>query len=403
MAPLIVFDDAHPPLTPLTDTRAAFEVRTGASLTLERIERALQQDADALFVPAELAAVVEERHHALINELPDAPEHLLVNGRCVLPPDALALQPGQALIEEHSSRVIAAHLTHADAQSYTKNWKLGPAIETIAHPSRCLLHHPSDVIRFRDAALAADLTAFPPHEEPPVLTAVTIIGDHPVIIDPTASVAPTVVIDAQAGPVVIDAEATIRPGAIICGPAYVGMGATILDHALIKANTAIGPSCKIAGEVGGTIFQAFSNKAHDGHLGDSWIGEWVNLGAGTTNSNLLNTYSEVSMRAAPNEPRLRTGLTFLGAIIGDHAKTAIATRIMTGSVFGTGAMVASTAAPPTFVHPFSWLTDADGAQWYRFEKFIQVAERVMQRRDIELSDAQRERLRALHLAAAPRG
>ena len=93
--------------------------------------------------------------------------------------------------------------------------------------------------------------------------------------------------------IVIADHAVIRPGATIIGPAYIGEHATVLERALIKAHTAVGPWCKVSGEVGGSIFQAYSNKGHEGHLGDSYVGEWVNLGAATTNSNLLNTYSEV--------------------------------------------------------------------------------------------------------------
>ena len=147
--------------------------------------------------------------------------------------------------------------------------------------------------------------------------------------------------------------------------------------------------------MGGTIFQGFSNKSHDGHLGDSWVGRWVNLGAGTTNSNLLNTYGEVTMRLEPDGPRLRTGMQFLGAIIGDHVKTAISTRLMTGTVLSTGAMIATTAPPPTTVPRFAWLTD-EGCRTYNIEKFIEVAKTMMARRHVQPSEAYVEALRTLH-------
>jgi UDP-N-acetylglucosamine diphosphorylase/glucosamine-1-phosphate N-acetyltransferase len=220
-------------------------------------------------------------------------------------------------------------------------------------------------------------------------------GDRGLHIAATARVYPTVVLDCEHGPVVIEEHAVVRPGAVICGPAYVGPHSTVLDCAVIRGNTAIGPHCKVAGEVSGTVFQGYANKAHDGFLGDSWVGEWVNLGAGTTNSNLLNTYSEIICRATPEGPNERTGETFLGAVVGDHVKTAICTRIMTGAILHTGSMFATTAPISGTVARFTWATDA-GSRAYRFDKFLDVARAAMARRKVEPSAAYIERLRALH-------
>jgi len=228
---------------------------------------------------------------------------------------------------------------------------------------------------------------------------VTIIGDEPIGVDPSAKVAPSVVLDAENGPIFIDLDAVVRPGSIIIGPVYVSCHTTVLDRALIKANTSIGPGCKVTGEVGATIFQGYANKGHDGHLGHSFIGEWVNIGAGTTNSNLLNTYGEIPMRLSPDRPRERTGMQYLGTIVGDHVKLAINTRLMTGTVIGTGAMIATTAAPPTTVEPFGWLTDR-GTRCFQIGKFLDIAQTVMHRRDQELTLAMEQRLRALHESTA---
>jgi hypothetical protein len=146
------------------------------------------------------------------------------------------------------------------------------------------------------------------------------------------------------------------------------------------------------------VFQGFANKVHEGFLGDSWVGEWTNLGAGTTNSNLLNTYSEVAAQLEPGGSRERTGETFLGAMIGDHVKTAIGTRIMTGSVVHSGAMWAASKAISGCVGRFAWVTD-DGDRQYRLTKFLDVMRQVMSRRDVEPSDAYLARLRLLHESA----
>jgi UDP-N-acetylglucosamine diphosphorylase/glucosamine-1-phosphate N-acetyltransferase len=187
---------------------------------------------------------------------------------------------------------------------------------------------------------------------------------------------------------------------VIVGPAYVGPHSTVLERAVIRANTAIGPWCKVAGEVGGTIFQGYSNKAHDGYLGDSWVGEWVNLGAGTTNSNLLNTYAEVKARATPDGPEEPAGERFVGAFIGDHVKTAIGTRIMTGAVIGTGSMISRSAQVGGCLPGFSWSTDA-GRDTYRLDRFIEAVRSVMARRNVEPSPAYLDRVAALHRGAGP--
>ncbi len=269
-----------------------------------------------------------------------------------------------------------------------------------------LLGRPWHVRSWRDECLRADLEWHAPRmmksqfaEGRPEHPAGTFrLGANHVAISGSATIAPGVVLDSTLGHVVIDDGAVVRPGAIVCGPAYIGPHSHVLDRALIKPNTAIGPHCRVAGEVGGTIFQGFSNKAHDGHLGDSYIGEWVNLGAGTTNSNLLNTYGDVIARPfgpdgkpASNE---HTGEQFLGAIIGDHCKFAISTRIMTGAIVGTGTMWAASAPVTGTVPRLSWVTDA-GVRPHTMNKLIEVAKTVMSRRRVELSGAYRAGLERL--------
>ena len=220
-------------------------------------------------------------------------------------------------------------------------------------------------------------------------------GKHAVLYHSTSHISPTVIFDSTSGPIVIDARATIRPRALLIGPCYVGQDSIVLDLATIRPGTCIGPHCKVNGEVGGTIFQAFSNKAHDGYVGDSYIGEWVNLGAGTTTSNLLNTYSEVIAKVSPKGSHERTGQTFLGSIIGDHTKTAICTRLMTGTIIHTGSMIAATGGASGCIAPFSWMTD-DGVRQFRLEKFIDVLKAAMARRAKTPSPDYLSRIKELH-------
>ena len=225
-----------------------------------------------------------------------------------------------------------------------------------------------------------------------------MIGDHPIRIASTAVLDPLVVLDAREGPIVVGPEVRIGAHSVLTGPCAILEGTRITAHAALKANTIIGPGCRVGGEVGGTVFQGYSNKTHDGHIGDAWVGEWVNLGASTVNSNLLNPYGDGAVRIEPDEPRVRSGRRFLGCILGDHVKTAIGTMITTGSVVGTGAMIASSASPPSSLARFAWVTD-EGVRRYRLDKFIDTARIVMARRERELDPALEARLRDLHVAA----
>lgn len=415
---LVIFDDGKGQLDPLTDLRPVYSVRTGCLTTIERQSRFFGVRPGALWVPEGLRDLARVRSSDPVN-----PEHLgtgnvtLLSGRCVLPPGGLMeLTPGTWMLEEGSGDVIGACVDAASAVKFLTGGD--KAIRTtLTMPAPSLLNRPWHVRSFRDRAMRMDLELLllkpsdparegvgsddlfeapmeplPPEADSP--QAIVLPG-HGVSIDRSAKVYPGAILDAENGPIVIARDAVIRPGAMLIGPCYVGPGSTMLERATIRPFTAIGPACKVNGEVGGTIFQGYANKAHDGYLGDAFVGEWVNLGAGTAVSNLLNTYGEVVSKASPRAPNERTGEIFLGPVIGDHVKTAICTRLMTGSVLATGGMFAGTAAVSGATERFAWRTDA-GEQRFRVSKFIDTAKTVMARRRVEMPEVYAARLRALY-------
>jgi UDP-N-acetylglucosamine diphosphorylase / glucose-1-phosphate thymidylyltransferase / UDP-N-acetylgalactosamine diphosphorylase / glucosamine-1-phosphate N-acetyltransferase / galactosamine-1-phosphate N-acetyltransferase len=420
-ARLVIFDDGKGELSPLTDLRPAFDIRTGAMTTLERLKLYLAMIPTALLVPQALHEVARQRFSEPVNP-PSGVQGpvLLVSGRCVIPPEGLSqLAPGEVLTDAESGDVIAANVSGADIPRILAGDLGGLKPTPIAGPT--LLTRPWHVRRFRDRAISLDLrllreaaamSADPDSGESRALFESSsertgydevkdgprVLGSEGVTIMRGARVYPGAILDCEHGPIFIDRSAIVRPGAILIGPCYVGVASGVLERATIRPNTAIGPSCKVGGEVGGTIFQGFSNKAHDGYLGDSFVGEWVNLGAGTTGSNLLNTYGEIIARATAAGKNERTGEQFLGSIIGDHVKTAICTRLMTGSILHTGGMFATTAPVVGTTRPFAWATD-ERTQSYRLDKFLEVARAMMARRKVEPTDAYVARLAALHAAA----
>ncbi len=189
-----------------------------------------------------------------------------------------------------------------------------------------------------------------------------------------------VCIDVSEGPVYIDKGAVIRPFTTIIGPSYIGPG-TIVDRAKI-IKSSIGPVCRIGGEVEASIFQGYSNKCHEGFMGHSFIGEWVNLGALTTNSDLKNNYGTV--RVSYGKKRIDSGMIKLGCFIGDHTKTGIGTLIPTGAVIGSFVNFFGGGMMPGFVPCFKWLT-AEKHEDYKIEKAIAAAKTVMERRNMKMS------------------
>ncbi len=395
LAGVILVDDGAGAFGPLCDLRPVYGLRTGVWTNGERLVAAAGAPLVGHRVPSPLAAIVRESTGLPTNELPAGDTFLLVNGRArSLPRPGL----GEAAILP-SGDVVAAHLTRQAAESYLHDGELPRGVHTSVTDT-ALLTHPWHILDGLADGIAADVRAL--CEDAERLGYLVLpeshparMGTHPVLVHRTATIAPYVVFDASAGPIHVGERSVVRPFAVLCGPCSIGTGSTVGDRALIKPNTTCGPQCRLGGEIGGTSIVGYSNKTHDGHLGDSVVGEWVNLGAGTDNSNLLNTYGEVPVRLEPEGPRQRSGRIFLGAIIGDHVKAAIGTRIMTGTVIGTGAMIASTSPPPSIVRRFAWLTD-EGERRYALPKFIEVMTAVFARRGLTPGRAAIARIAELH-------
>ncbi|MCH2152135.1 MAG: hypothetical protein MK089_02220 [Phycisphaerales bacterium] len=392
MAELIIFDDGRGQMGPLDDLRPVFALRTGGILTYERIERALGQFVSGWWVQARHEDVWSDSSSRPVNSLPSGSEFLCINGRwsgCGILP---LPTKGQAVVSG-GGEVLAACLAADDAKAFLEHGSLPESIDTQEVDGLPVYAHAWDLLNWLSEALADDLEAEP--FSPTAAERAECAGEHPVSIDDSSVVFPGVVFDTHAGPIFVGPDVTIRPNAVLVGPCWIGRSTVVSEGAVIRGNTVIGPHCRVGGEVGATIFQGFSNKVHDGYMGDSYVGQWVNIGADTVTSNLLNTYGEISVRLEPDGSRSKTGRMFLGSLIADHVKTAICTRLMTGTVLGTGAMVATTAAPPTSVDRFAWLTDS-GARTYQLDKFLDMTRTVMARRQEELSAVDEARLCSLH-------
>jgi UDP-N-acetylglucosamine diphosphorylase/glucosamine-1-phosphate N-acetyltransferase len=196
-----------------------------------------------------------------------------------------------------------------------------------------------------------------------------------------SSVEPFSVLDVRDGPIVMGKNVTISAHSTIQGPCYIGDN-TVVDAGVIRGGTSIGPVCRLSGEIEESVFQGFSNKHHLGFMGHAWVGEWVNLGAGTNNSDLKNNYGRV--RAGSPAGSVDTGMQKLGCFIGDHTKTGIGSLLNTGAVIGPFCNLLGGKVSPKYLPPFSW-EGVDGFEKYRVDEAIRTAKTVMRRRSVQMS------------------
>ncbi len=240
-----------------------------------------------------------------------------------------------------------------------------------------------DAIEFNGVAINDDCNYFISSANLNTLVkkGVFLINKNKIIIDKSAKIAPTVVIDASEGNVIIDKNVRILPQSSIFGPCYIGENTIIKAGAKIYGKTSIGNTCKVGGEVENSIIQSNTNKQHEGFLGHSYLGEWVNIGAGTNTSDLKNTYSPISVQLDKTE--IDTERTFLGLLCGDHTKTAINTAFTTGTVAGICGIIVADGFLPRYIPSFAW-RGTKGCSYYKLDKAIETIDTSMKRRNKKL-------------------
>jgi UDP-N-acetylglucosamine diphosphorylase/glucosamine-1-phosphate N-acetyltransferase len=385
----VLYDDAIARgFEPFALTRPAGELRAGALLTRERWARLLGLPCAAFISGAHLAEFAEfDAPPAATDAI--AAGSWLVNARSAPALGAAAITSDPGVIRV-GGRVAAVRLR--DPVPLTALGGGETSLDALAsgrsvEVAGWWLEEVWDLVGRLDAMLASDALALMPSQTS--AGALTVLGAHPVHAEADARVEPFVVVDASAGPVLIRARAHVQAFTRLVGPCVIGEDAVIVGGRV--SGCSIGPRAKISGEISATIVIGHANKGHDGFVGHSVIAPWANLGAGTITSNLKNSYGEVALWT-PRGVRA-TGLQFLGALVGEHAKLGIGTRLTTGCVVGAGANVYGTRMPPKAVPPFAW---GDGEPWSTFEieRFLTVASRVMARRGVALSAGSQRQWRA---------
>lgn len=249
------------------------------------------------------------------------------------------------------------------------------------------IEFPWDIFKLNELALAEDFKLLTEGRKSENISATNIVlGESENIFLEHGAKVEAAILNPDGGYIYLAKDVEIMEGSVVRGSLALCEGASLKLATKIYGATTVGPHSKIGGEVNNAVIQGFSNKGHDGFLGNSVIGEWCNLGADTNNSNLKNNYGEVRSWNYEKNDYIDTGLQFLGLIMGDHTKCGINTMFNTGTVTGVFANIFGGDFPPKYIPSYSWGGSA-GFQKYEFDKAIEVARAVMSRRKIELSDA----------------
>ncbi|MGI4833940.1 MAG: GlmU family protein [Janthinobacterium lividum] len=372
---LLLFDDPAiwPHLLPLTYTRPVAALRCGILTVAEKWQRRLGSPAVGYLTQPYLQAKFPAGDVAgptLVINGAACPDDLLVR-------QVQALGPGQALYCDET--LIAAHL--ADGSQVAELVQDGldvtqacEGVSLLTRPWHLFLRNGAE-IRRDFALLTAGRTS------QPVGDAHTIVyAPENIFIEEGVKIR-AAILNAERGPIYLGRNSEVQEGGIIKGPLALGEGAVVNAGARLRGDNTIGPYCKVGGEVGNSILMGYSNKGHDGYLGNSVVGEWCNLGADTNTSNLKNNYAPVKVWSHAAKRFVSTGQTFCGLLMGDHAKAGINTMFNTGTVVGVGANIFGAGFPRQFVPSFSWGGPA-GFDTFKLDKFTEVAERVLARRGL---------------------
>lgn len=373
---VIFFEENREQFLPLTFTRPIADIRVGILTIREKWEKMLNLKTST--------KTVDYLSKKFPNQFASNDTTIWINGS-YFPNETLiaeikTLQAGELLM--HSTNVIAANTTSFEI-SATENFT---KITTKSTP--LFIENITDIFTKNEAAIQADFDLITKgRTSQPLSKTNTLLGNN-IFVEEGAKVE-AAILNSTTGPIYIGKDAEIMEGSVVRGPFALCEHATLKLSTKIYGATTVGPYSKVGGEVTNSVILGYSNKGHDGFLGNSVLGEWCNLGADTNNSNLKNNYAEVKLWSYATEKMEPTGLQFCGLIMGDHSKCGINTMFNTGTVVGVCANVFGGNFPPNFIPSFSW-GGASGFETYQINKAFEVATQVMERRNVSFTDVDKE-------------
>ena len=385
---LIFFDDKHTEdLLPLTFYKPTALLRTGILTTAKRWEKIFETSGSYM-----TNEYLQEKY-----PIKTEAENIILNGRALpdenLVNQILNLNPGECIMQKDvliAAYTLQKHLEMDNAATALKDFKV-LQIENVS-----MIRYGWDLFALNGEYIRYDFELLTRNRQSaPLSNTNKVIGDGEIFIEDGVS-AECAVFNTKDGPVYLGKDSTVMEGSVVRGPFALGEHSTLKMMSKIYGPTTIGPHCKVGGEVNNSVFLGYSNKAHDGFLGQAVIGEWCNLGADTNNSNLKNTYDIVKMWSYPEQRFIKTGLQFCGLIMGDHSKCGINTMFNTGTVVGVNANIFGAGYQKNLIPSFSWGGGLTPRSHYPLEKNLKVAEIVFQRRKLEFNDIEQRLMTAVY-------
>lgn len=387
MRRIVLFDTEaiHADLLPISYTRPTAAFRLGIRTIREQWESLL---------PGEYFYRPVEFQRDKFGTCPADDSDMLFIAGNVVPDECLlprleGLQPGECLMLDGQPLAFRGGESQLDACEWTK------VLDLPAGGAR-RLEFVYDIFLANGEALKAEFRRVTRgRESRPLSDSNRVIGEaadadgNPMIFLEEGATVEGATINVKDGPVYVGADATVMEGACLRGPVALCRKAQVKMGAKIYGGTTFGPYCKIGGEVQNAVIFGYSNKAHDGYLGNAVVGEWCNLGAGVNASNLKNDYSKIRIWNYPRHTFMRTDLQFCGLIMADHSKAGINCMFNTATVVGVGVNLHGAGFPRVFLPSFQEGSPAGGMNDVPLKKFYQIAERVMGRRGLTLTDADR--------------
>jgi UDP-N-acetylglucosamine diphosphorylase/glucosamine-1-phosphate N-acetyltransferase len=390
---ICIYEDRAKLFEPICLTRPVFDLRCGLTTLAEKQLRHFAARDWGVIVRAELEELYRLEHPGL--PVNDAAAHvssgvILVNGRWLPPVGAFSV-PKSSCVAMVGDEVAYIVLRKCDVAAFSHQELpaiLHRCLETlpVRRAGGRLLRYLWDVVDANADELRRDFTWLDPVLDGAYRSSPVVAGlPGQMWIAPSAKVEPMVLADTTQGPIVIDEGAVVCAFTRLEGPCYIGPHSQVFG-AKIRAGTTLGPHCRVGGEVEASIIQGHSNKYHDGFLGHCYVGEWVNLGAGTNNSDLRNDYGEIMMTL--HGLPIRTGLNKVGCFLGDHVKTGLGTLLNTGTNVGAfcGLLPAGRFAPK-YLPSFTAWWNGSLREAFTFDQLMTTARIAMKRRGVELTDA----------------
>ncbi len=372
-------------LLPFTFTRPIAGIRIGILTIAEKWEKHLGET-----ISYKTQDYLQEKFSIKISN-----QNILINGS-VCPNKNLieeinALKKSQALVK--GDVLIAACVDENNIASFDEQKFDGDRIETklenILHVEYC-----HSIFSKNAQAIEEDFELLTKGRKSQAISSTNgVVNKERIFIEENAKVEFSI-LNATDGPIYIAENSEVMEGCRIRGPFALCSNAALKMGAKIYGATTVGPYCKVGGELNNSVLFSYSNKGHDGFLGNSVIGEWCNLGADTNNSNLKNTYDEVKLWNYGSEKFDKTGLTFCGLMMADHAKCGINSMFNTGTVIGVGANVFGSGFPRNFIPDFAW-GGAQGYDTFVLNKFFTTAEMVCKRRNVSFDGTEKNILSAV--------